>query len=44
MKNLKKLNRTDLESVYGGQPKQYCVYCERLNKTVCSTVPIGTCP
>ncbi len=44
MKNLKKLSKTDLKSVYGGQPKKYCVYCERLNKTVCSEVPIAQCP
>ncbi|WP_449386651.1 bacteriocin-like protein [Chryseobacterium antibioticum] len=31
MKNLKKLTKTDLKSVYGGEPKKYCVYCERIN-------------
>ncbi|SHL68699.1 bacteriocin-like protein [Chryseobacterium polytrichastri] len=44
MKNLKKLNKAELKSVYGGQPKKYCVYCERLNQTVCSEVPIAQCP
>jgi bacteriocin-like protein len=44
MKNLKKLTKAELKSVNGGAPKQYCVYCERLNQTVCSTVPIAQCP
>ncbi|WP_084681418.1 bacteriocin-like protein [Chryseobacterium soli] len=44
MKNLTKLSKTALKSVYGGQPKKYCVYCERINQVVCSEVPIGQCP
>ncbi|REC67975.1 protein with bacteriocin-type signal sequence [Chryseobacterium flavum] len=44
MKNLKKLNKSQLKSVYGGAPKIYCVYCERLNKTVCSEAQISQCP
>ncbi|MDV7696100.1 protein with bacteriocin-type signal sequence [Chryseobacterium soli] len=44
MKNVTKLSKTALKSVYGGQPKKYCVYCERINQVVCSEVPIGQCP
>ncbi|HAO08742.1 MULTISPECIES: bacteriocin-like protein [Chryseobacterium] len=44
MKNLKKLSKTDLKSVNGGQPKQYCVFCERINKLVCSEAQISQCP
>jgi bacteriocin-like protein len=44
MKNLKKLNKEELKTVYGGSPKIYCVFCERLNKTVCSEAQISQCP
>ncbi|WP_294277647.1 bacteriocin [uncultured Chryseobacterium sp.] len=44
MKNLKKLNKEQLKSVYGGEPKKYCVFCERLNKLVCSEAHIVQCP
>nr|WP_315032204.1 protein with bacteriocin-type signal sequence [uncultured Chryseobacterium sp.] len=44
MKNLKKLTQSDLKSVYGGAPKQYCTYCEWANKVFCSEIPIVQCP
>ncbi|MBV8327574.1 protein with bacteriocin-type signal sequence [Chryseobacterium sp.] len=44
MKNLKKLTKSDLKSVNGGEPKKYCVFCDWMNQVVCSEVPIGQCP
>ncbi len=44
MKNLKKLTKTDLKAVYGGQPKLYCFYCERYNRTICSEIHLSQCP
>ncbi|WP_419870734.1 bacteriocin-like protein [Chryseobacterium sp. CT-SW4] len=44
MKNLKKLTHHELKTINGGVNPKYCVYCERLNKTVCSDIPIAQCP
>lgn len=44
MKNLKKLNKQELKSVYGGAPVIYCIRCERLNYTYCSEAHIVQCP
>ncbi|WP_431609833.1 bacteriocin-like protein [Chryseobacterium sp. 'Rf worker isolate 10'] len=44
MKNVKKLTKSDLKSVYGGEPKKYCTFCEWANKVICSDVPIVQCP